>query len=556
LNDKPTKKDAMAPERAQGTLPSASPDVPVGEGTMLADKYRVERVLGRGGMGIVVAATHVELDQRVALKFLLPEAMESVEVVERFAREARAAVKIESEHVARVIDVGKLENGLPYMVMEYLNGRDLAAELDEHLKLSVEDTLEYVLQACEAIAQAHALGIIHRDLKPANLFVTTRPDGTTSIKVLDFGISKVSLAGASPAEMSLTQTAAIMGSPTYMSPEQMRASRDVDPRADIWALGVILYELLAGQPPFMGSTMPELCASILKDAPEPLRNLRPDVPEEVETAIMRCLEKNPAARFSNVAELTAALVDFAPKRARISAERTARVLRGAGIKTASLKPALSNAPGGAAAPGVSAAAVSAPSVGSAPKTSANHGTPPARSAPSVATATATAGAWSQASQPEAKGEPVKAAHRTGGNVKWVAAGGLALAAVVGFIALRTSGTEVPATTTVLAPVAAVTSPAAADPPAKLVGVKNEGVKTEGARVEGEKSEGANGETSPERAGASPAASAAPSKNDITSGSKPRAKTPSPQAPTKAPTETQPAGPPAPTRKNPLSIEIK
>src|SRR5262245_41329189 len=239
---------------AFNTLPSATPGVPVGEGTMLADKYRVERVLGRGGMGVVVAATHVELDQRVALKFLLPEAMESVEVVERFAREARAAVKIESEHVARVIDVGKLENGLPYMVMEYLNGRDLAALLDEQIKLSIDDALEYTLQACEAIAQAHALGIIHRDLKPANLFVTNRADGTTSIKVLDFGISKVSLAGSSPAEMNLTQTAAIMGSPTYMSPEQMRASRDVDPRADIWALGVIMYELLAGQPPFMGST--------------------------------------------------------------------------------------------------------------------------------------------------------------------------------------------------------------------------------------------------------------------------------------------------------------
>src|SRR6185503_18300605 len=206
----------MAPARTpvQSTLPSASPDVPRAEGTMLADKYRVERVLGRGGMGVVVAATHVELDQRVALKFLLPEAMESLEVVERFAREARAAVKIESEHVARVIDVGKLENGLPYMVMEYLNGRDLAAELDDKGKLSVENTLDYGPQACEASAQAHARGIIHRDLKPANLFLTTRPDGTTSIKVLDFGISKVSLTGSSPAEMNLTQTAAIMGSPT------------------------------------------------------------------------------------------------------------------------------------------------------------------------------------------------------------------------------------------------------------------------------------------------------------------------------------------------------
>jgi serine/threonine protein kinase len=535
LNDKPTKKELMAPAIpptpvvAQGTLPSATPGVPVAEGTMLADKYRVERVLGRGGMGVVVAATHVELDQRVALKFLLPEAMESVEVVERFAREARAAVKIESEHVARVIDVGKLDNGLPYMVMEYLNGRDLAAELDEHGRLTVENTLDYVLQACEAIAQAHALGIIHRDLKPANLFVTTRADGTTSIKVLDFGISKVSLAGASPAEMSLTQTAAIMGSPTYMSPEQMRASRDVDPRADIWALGVILYELLTGQPPFVGNTMPELCASILKDSPDPLRSVRADIPEPLEAAIMRCLEKKPDARFANVAELTAALVDFAPRRSRLSAERTARILRTTGIKTASVPPLASEAP--------------------APVTMRFD-------APAPTVATATAGAWSQVSEPKAepaKAEPPKS------NVKWFAFA-FALASAAGALVWLSRG-DAPAQTTVLAPVATGTLSAAElapknDPAGKELGAKTELKAALGAAALPATSIDPPEAPAPKNETAAPSASLGKSEPAAAAVvARARTKAASPAAPPKAP-EPQPTPPPAPTRKNPLSIEIK
>jgi serine/threonine-protein kinase len=521
LNDNPTKKELLVPTRtpAQNTMPSATPDVPIGEGTMLADKYRVERVLGRGGMGIVVAAKHVELDQRVALKFLLPEAMESAEVVERFAREARAAVKIESEHVARVIDVGRLENGLPYMVMEYLNGRDLAAELDERGKLSIDDALEYVLQACEAIAQAHALGIIHRDLKPANLFVTTRPDGTTIIKVLDFGISKVSLTGASPAEMSLTQTAAIMGSPTYMSPEQMRASRDVDPRADIWALGVILYELLTGQPPFLGSTMPELCASILKDAPEPVRVLRPDVPPAVEAAIMRCLEKKPADRFSNVAELASAIVDFAPRRARICAERSARVLRGAGVQTASLPPLISRAPDPQPAP--------------------------------IVVSTATAGAWSHAQPRTDPSRPTPTAGRT----KWAVAGGIALAGIGGLLAWQMSTAAPVASTTVLADPSAAASriPAHAEP----VVTKDPIGKIEPSAPTPSGSTASEAREAPPQPAemASPPPGPAKVEASTAAAPKPRARTPAAPTP-KPPFEAPPAAPPAPTRKNPLSIEIK
>src|SRR6266851_4099597 len=182
---------------------------PVREGDLLAGKYRVERVLGAGGMGIVVAAHHLQLDERVAIKFLLPEMLSHQETVERFSREARAAVKIKSEQVTRVIDVGTLDNGAPYMVMEYLDGSDLAALLQQSGALPIEQAVEFVLQACEAIADAHGLGIVHRDLKPANLFCIRRSDGLLSIKVLDFGISKVTGMSASGPDMGMTKTAAV-----------------------------------------------------------------------------------------------------------------------------------------------------------------------------------------------------------------------------------------------------------------------------------------------------------------------------------------------------------
>jgi eukaryotic-like serine/threonine-protein kinase len=313
-------------------------DAPVTEGEILAGKYRVERVLGIGGMGVVVAAHHIQLDKRVALKFLLPEATTNAEVVARFAREARAAVKIESEHVARVIDVGAMESGAPYMVMEYLVGSDLAHRLQEHGAIAIEEAIDYLLQACEAIAEAHAAGIVHRDLKPANLFLTRRADGSSLVKVLDFGISKATLPAGSQPDMSLTKTASVMGSPLYMAPEQMRSTRSVDARADIWALGVILYELLSGKVPFEATTMPELCAMVLTEAPAPLRDKRPDTPPGLWAVIERCLQKDPAQRFGNVSDLANALSSFAPARSRLSVERISRVLRAAGVATASLAP--------------------------------------------------------------------------------------------------------------------------------------------------------------------------------------------------------------------------
>jgi len=199
------------------------PDTAAGvrPGDVLVGKYRVERVLGAGGMGVVVAAHHIQLDEKVALKFLLPEALQNHEAIGRFVREARAAVKIKGEHVARVSDVGQLENGAPYIVMEYLDGIDLAAWLKQRGALPTELAVDFVLQTCEAIAEAHLLGIVHRDLKPANLFCVQRADGQLIIKVLDFGISKVTTPGAVGHEM--TRTNAMVGSPYYMSPEQMQS---------------------------------------------------------------------------------------------------------------------------------------------------------------------------------------------------------------------------------------------------------------------------------------------------------------------------------------------
>jgi serine/threonine-protein kinase len=324
---------------------------PVHEGEVLAGKYRVDKVLGIGGMGVVVAAHHLQLDEKVALKFLLPEMLSDAEAVGRFEREARAAVKIKSEHVARVSDVGKLESGSPYMVMEYLDGGDLAAWLEQRGALPIEQAVEFVLQACEAIGEAHALGIIHRDLKPANLFCVRRADGVLSIKVLDFGISKMTALGGSGPAMSMTKTHAIMGSPFYMSPEQMQSAKAVDPRADLWALGVILYELLTGRVPFDGEGLPELILKVVSAEPAPMRDLRPDLPDGLEAVVLRCLAKDRERRWSNVAELAVALADFAPKRARGSVERVSRLIHAAGLSTRELAPLSSGAPTAVAAAG-------------------------------------------------------------------------------------------------------------------------------------------------------------------------------------------------------------
>ena len=288
-----------------------SPLSNVQPGDILAEKYRVERVLGQGGMGVVVLAEHLDLRERVAIKFLLDAPAGNLELAERFLREARAAVKIKSEHVVRVIDVGRLPSNSPYMVMEYLEGEDLSQRLAAGA-LPIEDAVDYVIQSCEAMHVAHRAGIVHRDLKPANLFLTQRPDGSPLIKVLDFGISKVK--SADPNQLSLTHTQAMMGSPLYMSPEQMRSSKDVNAAADIWSLGVILHELISGDVPFSGETFPEVLVKVMSEQPAPLRSLRADVPAGLEAVILHCLRKDPTQRPASVAALAVALAPFASSR--------------------------------------------------------------------------------------------------------------------------------------------------------------------------------------------------------------------------------------------------
>jgi eukaryotic-like serine/threonine-protein kinase len=297
-------------------------------GTLIAGKYRVERVLGQGGMGVVVVAMHDELDQRVAIKFLNPKAVADPEWTARFAREARAATRIKSEHAVKVYDVGKLESGAPYMVMEYLEGRDLQTILNDRRRLPVREAVEYLLQACEAIAEAHGAGIVHRDLKPANLFVTHRTDGSPCVKILDFGISKVtSLTGGR--DQTVTNTAAIVGSPLYMSPEQMKASKNVDRRTDIWSLGVILQEVVSGLPSFVAETTAELCALVLTAPPTPLRETFPEAPAGLAAIIERCLRKPADERYANIAELAHALEPFGPDSVKVSVERITRLTIGA-----------------------------------------------------------------------------------------------------------------------------------------------------------------------------------------------------------------------------------
>jgi serine/threonine-protein kinase len=295
----------------------------IAPGRVLLGKYRIERIIGRGGMGTVVEARHLALDDRVALKFLLPQLAVIPDAVERFMREARAAIRIKNEHVARVMDVSALETGEPFLVLEYLEGRDLLHVVKAEGPLSVPEAVDTLLQACHALAEAHALGIIHRDIKPGNLFRARASDGGTIIKVLDFGLSKVvGSKGVNP----LTRTQATMGSANYMAPEQMHSLRDVDHRADVYSLGVTLYVLLSGKHPYPGSSLPAVYAAILTGQPQPIRHYRPDVPEPLARAISKAYERDPASRYQSVGELAMALAPFAPPQSRATLDRISRLV--------------------------------------------------------------------------------------------------------------------------------------------------------------------------------------------------------------------------------------
>jgi eukaryotic-like serine/threonine-protein kinase len=276
-------------------------------GSVIAGRYRVEEVLGQGGMGVVVKATHLQLNRPVAVKMLLSNNPHG-DLVDRFTREAQVAFNLQSEHVVRVLDFGATEDGNPYLAMEFLTGEDLAQVLHRLGRLPFGEVIALVSQACEGLAEAHARGIVHRDLKPANLFLTRKANGAPLIKVLDFGIAKVLDQGESSA---LTSTMTMLGTVVYMSPEQIRSSKQVDARTDIWAMGVILHELLSGLAPFGGDTSTAVLASIIQDTPPSLSPLVPDLPEGLASVVLRCLSKPPQDRYATVTELCDALRAFA-----------------------------------------------------------------------------------------------------------------------------------------------------------------------------------------------------------------------------------------------------
>jgi eukaryotic-like serine/threonine-protein kinase len=303
-------------------VPAPDPQLP-SPGDILLGKYRAEGVLGRGGMGVVVAARHLSLDERVAIKFLLPDRLGDDESIQRFLREARAAVRIRSQHIARVTDVGTMENGAPYMIMEYLEGRNLQDVVAQDGPLPVALVVDLVLQASEALAEAHAQGIIHRDVKPSNLFLSRHADGSPCVKVLDFGISKM----PGSHDHALTRTGAIFGSPLYMSPEQLRSARDVDARTDIYSVGVVLYQSLTRRVPFAADDLPQLVYKIMNEAPVSPRALRAEIPATLEHAILTAMARDRESRFPTIADLAEAIAPLGSSSARGSTERTRGILR-------------------------------------------------------------------------------------------------------------------------------------------------------------------------------------------------------------------------------------
>ncbi len=426
-------------------------------GDVLAGKYQVERVLGVGGMGVVVAAKHVTLGERVAIKFLLPEALTRADVVARFLREGQAAARLRGEHVARVHDVGKLETGAPFLVMEYLDGKDLGALLREEGPLPVAAAVDYLLQACEALAEAHSAGIVHRDLKPGNLFVVKRLDGSPSIKLIDFGISKILLPGTEGGEGDMTATAVMMGSPYYMAPEQMASARDVDGRADIWSLGVILYTLLAGNPPFRAPSVMQIYEQILKGAPR-VRDARGEVPEGVEAAILHCLEKDRTLRFADVGELASAIAPHGSADAPGVADRIKRILAARANRESQPLPS-TDAPVPVASVTPAASAPRSPSAPTPSSEAQPKSAPSEPSAPALDPA-ATGGPWDQKTRPPSRrSRPIA-----------LAATGVALlvGVPIAFFALRSGDPPKPTAGAVSESASAPPAPPSAEPAAPAV----------------------------------------------------------------------------------------
>jgi serine/threonine-protein kinase len=311
----------------------AQPAKLLAPGDVIDGRYRIESFLGGGGMASVYRATHVVLEQAVAIKVISPVIRQLPGMAQRFLREARAATQLKSEHVARVTDVGTMADGAPYMVMEYLDGCDLDAILEQGEDIPVEEAVDFVLQACEALAEVHGLGIVHRDLKPANLFLTKAADGLPCVKLIDFGISRTDSPLAQKDLAALTQPDTVMGSPRYMSPEQMESCSKADSRSDIYGVGAVLYELLTRKAPHEGETFLDIYAAATLAPPAVPSSLRADVPKALDQVILKCLEVDPANRYEDTAALAMALAPFGPEGSLARAEAIIRILESARART-------------------------------------------------------------------------------------------------------------------------------------------------------------------------------------------------------------------------------
>jgi serine/threonine protein kinase len=280
---------------------------PIAEGQIIGERYLIGPVIGEGGMGVVCAAKHIALDAPVAVKVIRSELRDDPEFVQRFLNEARTAASLKDQHIARVHDVGQLDSGEPYLVMERLDGIELEAFMEQSGPLGECEAVDLVLQVCQGLAEAHAAALVHRDIKPANLFLSRRADGRYTLKILDFGISKRLLQRSTK---RLTDPAKSLGSPWYMSPEQMTDPSRVDQRSDIWSLGVLLFELMTKRHPFDGALLPEVCAKVLTQTPPALSDLQPKIDPQLEAVVRRCLEKKPEQRYPSVMALSEALRPF------------------------------------------------------------------------------------------------------------------------------------------------------------------------------------------------------------------------------------------------------
>jgi serine/threonine-protein kinase len=296
-------------------------------GIMVAHKYRIESILAAGAMGTLFAATDITLGRRIAIKVARVAPERQNELDRRLILEAQCAAHLRCEHTARVLEIGQLSSGAPFIVMDLLDGEDLETILQRAKRLQIRHAVSYVMQACVALAEAHGLGIVHRDIKPENLFLAKHLDGSRIIKLIDFGAStlvrSVAPGSASPHDPM------VVGTPLYMAPERIRDPSSSDPRSDIWSLGALLSELLTGIPPFDADTVREVCQRVLHGEPSAIRVRRPDVSIPLERIVIRCLEKQPEARFTDVAALAAALARFAPPGSWELAVRARRMLVGA-----------------------------------------------------------------------------------------------------------------------------------------------------------------------------------------------------------------------------------